>query len=138
MPQRPASGIALALVIGIGLVAWALPDALTRGSHERARGVATIDKSTGQVTRIDVIDRGAGYTSPPRVTLSGGNGTGAAATVVAGAVVSGAVVSGNVVGATVVVVVGVGSIASTSSDNSSRFMALHLRSCSGAGHRKLD
>jgi Tfp pilus assembly protein PilX len=49
------------------------------GSSSPATGTAAISPSQG-VTSISVTNAGSGYTSNPAVTLSGGGGTGAAAT----------------------------------------------------------
>jgi hypothetical protein len=45
----------------------------------RAEGSANIDQF-GRVTSIDVINTGTQYLNPPSITISGGNGVGAAAT----------------------------------------------------------
>ena len=48
---------------------------------EQAIAYATLGSnlSAGQVVKITIDDPGSGYTSPPLVTITGGNGTGAAA-----------------------------------------------------------
>src|SRR5262249_21689229 len=53
------------------------------------------------VSRINVATGGAGYTSPPTVTISGGNGVGATAVAtIAGGVVTGVIVTGGGTGYT--------------------------------------
>lgn len=71
------------------------------GNYYRPRGfttaAATATVAGGQVTGFIISNQGAGYTSPPTVTLSGGGGSGAVAVAVlsaTGTVVSVSVVNG--------------------------------------------
>ena len=70
---------------GMGLFQFALVDG---GTNVSRQATATAVTNSGSVTGINVVDGGAGYSTAPVVTISGGGGSGAAAH----ALVSGGVV----------------------------------------------
>ncbi len=83
------SGVVSAVTVTSGGAGYTSAAILIDGDGLGATAEAVIDSTTGAVTNLTLTNAGMGYTTAPTVTITGGSGTGAAAS----ATISGAVSS---------------------------------------------